>query len=115
MSNLEWIAKNNKVTISPSGFVVEFASSVADVISFEHALVVRLDPSTEFKLNENVFGVNQNGKIAWTVTPRKYVYEHSPYVSIARQGNAVLASNWDGGELLIDPLTGRVLSEGYSR
>jgi hypothetical protein len=98
-----------------SGKVGSFKYDVAEAVGFDAAVVARLEVPTGVVLNENVYGLGYDGQMLWQVPARKHVYTDSPYTKIARRGDAVVLSNWDGLELTLDPETGRVLGEGRGR
>ncbi|MDY6885741.1 MAG: hypothetical protein SWL02_18465, partial [Pseudomonadota bacterium] len=82
---------------------------------FDDVLVVLIEPDPGACVNENVFGVEQNGNIAWTIEKRKHVYDDSPYTSVIAKEGKVKLFNWDGDELLVEPKSGNVISVGYGK
>jgi len=92
-----------------------FPWPIAQVLAFTGILVVRIEPPQGICFNENVYGILPSGAIAWQVEPRKYVYDDSPYTGLVRSGDEVKLMNWDGLELLVDPGTGKEISERYGR
>lgn len=95
--------------------VMTFPYPVADVIQFPDFFVVRLEPAIKSRFNENVYGVDLEGKIAWQIARRDHVYEDSPYTAIAQEGELVKLFNWDGEELTVDPNSGRIIKKGYGK
>jgi outer membrane protein assembly factor BamB len=98
-----------------SGKVGSFNYEVAEALGFETAVVARLEVPVGVVLNENVYGLDYEGRMLWQVPVRKHVYTDSPYTKITRSGDAVVLSNWDGLELTLDPETGRVLGESHGK
>jgi hypothetical protein len=98
-----------------SGKAGSFNYDVAEAVGFDKAVVVRLEVPAGVVLNENVYGLDYEGRMLWQVPVRKHVYTDSPYTKIARSGDGVVASNWDGLELTLDPETGGVLGESRGR
>lgn len=94
---------------------MNFPWPVGDVLEFAGVFVVRLEPEPGSCFNENVFGVALDGTIVWTIAKRKHVYDDSPYTSALKKDGYVKLFNWDGDELVIDPKSGAVLSEGYGK
>lgn len=94
---------------------VKFPYDVAQVLDFSNVFVVRIESPLKSRFNENVYGVSYDGKILWQVGPRKYVYEDSPYTGMIKEDEKVKLFNWDGTELLVNPMTGRVLKEEYGK
>jgi hypothetical protein len=106
MSNLSYkIVGMSLLVTSDDGqtTTVEFHWPIVKVLAVGTMLIVRILPQSGANENENVFGVNKNGKIVWTVPKRKYIYEDSPFTGMIEEGCSVKLLNWDGTELLIDP------------
>ena len=78
-------------------------------------VVVRLDIPPKAHFNENIFGLDADGKILWQIPKRPHPYEDSPYTSLVRDGDTVIATNWDGLQLTLAPATGAVLREFQGR
>ncbi|WP_375055094.1 hypothetical protein [Zobellella sp. DQSA1] len=108
-------ATNNVLKIKPSGTSVSFQWPIAQVVSFSDILVVRIEPDPGSCFNENVFGVNKDGSIVWTIEKIKHVYDDSPYTSIVAKDDNIKLFNWDGDELLVEPKSGRIISIGYGK
>jgi hypothetical protein len=98
-----------------NGRIVSFPFPVIQTIECADVLVVRLDVPPGARFNENVFGVDREGKIAWQVPQRPNVYADSPYTGMEHQNDRVVLSNWDGLQLTIACKTGQVLAEGEGR
>lgn len=94
---------------------VAFPWPIAQVVSCGTMLIVRIEPEPGTCFNENVFGVRPDGSIAWTIAPRKHVYNDSPYTSLALRDGGVMLYNWDGDELLVEAQTGQTISQGYGK
>lgn len=97
------------------GGTARFRFPIAEALMFDDIAVVRLDLPPGQIFNENVYGLNRDGRIVWQVPARTYVYEDSPYVNLARAGAHVILTNWDGMELALDPASGQILSERETR
>ncbi len=114
---------NKKVTSEQMNLVISndtvttviMPSLIKQIIEFDQMVVVRLQPNIAKFINENIFGVSYSGKIKWQIATRKYVFEKSPYTNISKDGQMLKAHNWDGTDLLIDPVTGDILKSSYSR
>ena len=78
-------------------------------------LVVRLDVPPGARFNENVFGVDREGRILWQVPRRPYAYADSPYTGMEPKNDRVVLLNWDGLQLSVACRTGHVLAEGEGR
>lgn len=94
---------------------VHFNFPIVQAIPFSKTVVIRLEAPVGSQFNENVFGVNPEGRIVWQVPPRRLVYSDSPFTGMEEKGGKILLSNWDGLELLVDPATGEVLKESFGK
>ncbi len=119
------MAKNQRVRVQGNEVVllgeneieklVSFPYPVAQVLEFSSAAIVRLEPPTKSCFNENVYGVSYGGEILWRIEPREHVHEDSPYTGMIQAGENAKLFNWDGAELLVDPISGHVLKEEYGK
>lgn len=98
-----------------SGLRVEFPWPVIKALEFEDAYVVMIEPDASSYFNENVFGISLDGKLLWQIEVRKHVYANSCYTYIGRSDDNVRLGNWDGDDLIVNPLTGKILSVRYSK
>ena len=90
--------------------------SKADVVlEFDSSYVVLIRPEPSVIQNENVFGLNKNGDVKWQISALPHAYEDSPYTNILKEGNLVRAVNWDGGQVLVQPVDGSIKSTSYSK
>jgi hypothetical protein len=94
---------------------ITFSHPIADVLEFQSIAVVMLAPKVKSGFNENIYGVDYRGNIVWQIHKREYVYEDSPYTGIIKEEEKVRLFNWDGAELSVDPLTGRILNEKWGK
>lgn len=94
---------------------VQFPFEVKQVESFETVLIVRLKIPVGTTFNENIFGVSSDGKILWQIKKMKYVYNDSPFTGMVRAGSNIKLCNWDGTDLIVNPETGEIIQEGYSK
>lgn len=103
-------------TISfPNGTSVELAHPVKMAIGYGEVVVVLLDVLAKADCNENVFGVARTGKIAWQIPRRKHVYRSSPYTGLIRNQDFARVANWDGLVIDIDPSTGNIVGEHWTK
>jgi hypothetical protein len=94
---------------------IEFRWPIAEVIQVDNFLVVRTDPNSGSCDNCNVFAVDVDGNIVWTVADRKYVYDDSPYTKIVVEGGKVKIFNWDGLTVEVEPSTWKEVSAIYGK
>lgn len=104
---------------------LEFDDEIKEVIEFDGFLVVRTD-YYKSTTNENVYGVNLEGKITWqikkmsklTYKGKEFIGITDPYSGLTKIDNdRIKLHNWDSttfevnprsGELLTDPMDSRV-------
>jgi outer membrane protein assembly factor BamB len=118
MTDIEYHANENLLTVvRVDGSEADVATKwpIAEVISVGQIIVVRTSPPPGSCDNENVFAVNANGELIWTVPPRRYVYSDSPFVGIVAFESNVKLFNWDGTELVVDSHSGRILKDSYGK
>ena len=92
---------------------VAFRWPIAESVVFENILILRFEQGGQRPLNENVCGVDLQGKILWQIKPRMYPMSECPYVNINRKGDFVEAYGWDGRVLTLDPKSGDILAENW--
>lgn len=100
------------LTIS-TGKQITFDYPIDTAIGFDTAIVVMLEPN-KF-INENVFGVSYDGRIAWQIEEKGHVYDESPYTYIGRKDNKIELGNFDGLELIVEPSTGKILHQQWGK
>lgn len=106
---------NNELRVEGVNLPIVFPWPIAQVVTCGAMLIVRIEPAPGACFNENVFGVQPNGSVAWTISPLKHVYDDSPYTSLVAKDGGVMLYNWDGDELLVDAETGQIISQGYGK
>ena len=104
-----------KKIIFHDGKVVDFEFPIAKTVACGECLVVLLDVPIGMKFNENVSGIDCNGRVLWQIEKKKYVYEDSPYTEISQKEGNIVLYNWDGLEIVVDPKTGRIVEEKYGK
>ena len=92
---------------------VGFEYPIEQVLCFETMVVVRL--KSPAGVNENVFGVSTEGQIVWRVPKLKYPYEDSPFTGVSEEDGMARLFNWCGLDLWLDPATGEIIKERFSR
>lgn len=108
------IAQSNTFTLK-GGKSLAFPFPVAEVIDYPSVAVVRLDVPPGSRFNENVFAVDHGANIVWQVPKKDYVYDDSPYTALEREGDNVVLYNWDGLELTVEALSGKVVKEVHRK
>lgn len=98
-----------------SGKVVSFPYPVSKALEFDDTVVVMLNIPQGARLNENVFGVSKDGTILWQIKEQPSPYPDSPYLDLNREGHNAQIGNWSGMEYVVEPKTGKILSEQYTK
>ena len=115
-TNSKHTVQGNQLIID--GSVIPFKFSIAQVIEVENMLVVRLEVPVKVTYNENVFGVIiAEKKIKWQIEKWKYnaKMESCPFVGINLVDDQLILSNWCDTYLVVEPQTGKVLKDGYTK
>lgn len=109
--------ENTLNVVSERGDVIaiEFNGKIAQVLDHTDVILVRTETAPGQINNENVHGITKDGRLAWTIPPHVHLYPDSPYIDIRIEGYGVRIANWDGLELLVNLLTGAILSERWGK
>jgi hypothetical protein len=101
--------------VFPDGNITKFPHPVSEMREFPDVYVVLVEAPIGEKFNENAYGVDGKGQILWRVAEVKHVREDSPYTGIGEKDGAALLHNWDGYTLAVDPKTGKILREQFTK
>lgn len=119
-TNSEFNIKENKLIIGDSE--VTFNFPIKEFIQIKNMLIVYLDLFDKvIPLEENVYGVSLlDKKIKWQVEKRKYptggyLNMRCPFTGISFYENKLRLHNWCSTNLIVDPITGKVLEEEETR
>ena len=118
MNKIKYKVKNNILNIYNTKVIpVVFQYPIVQVLAFEDILIIRIEPTPQSCFNENIYGVSYTGEIVWQVEKMKHVYDDSPYTGIEATGeeNNIALYNWDGLNLVVNYLTGKVVSAVYGK
>lgn len=104
----------NGETISfGNGREVTFLYPVAETLEIDGVVVVRLDVPLDVVLNENVYGLDQDGVELWQIPARDFVLERSPYVWLREADGLAYLGNLSDDVLTVGPRTGDVLEHSF--
>lgn len=92
-----------------SNIQIIFDYPIVQTIDFESIAVIRLEIPANSNYNENVFGVSVDGQLLWQIEKVAHVYTNSPYVNLSKHDSLVVAINWDGLWLWLEPATGKIV------
>jgi hypothetical protein len=94
---------------------VLFDYPIVQTIELESLAVIRLEIPPNINYNENVFGVSEDGQLLWQIKKVALVYTNSPYVNLSKHDSLVVAQNWDGLSLWLEPATGKIVKSFYGK
>jgi hypothetical protein len=114
MNQITKLSSTNDRQIVIGDKPVEFPHPVAEMLEFPETVVVRLEVPPKSGLNENVFGINYNGKLVWQIPQQEHIREDSPYTGINREkDNKVGCYNWDATLYIVNSTTGEIVSKEF--
>jgi hypothetical protein len=119
--NSKYRIEGNKVLIDSSEIIFDF--TIKECIEIGDMLIVHLDLYDKvIPIDENVFGVTLIEKrIKWQIEKRKYPggggypEMRCPFTGISFQENKLRLHNWCSTNLIVDPITGKVLGEEQTK
>jgi len=114
---------NNKYTIQGNHLIIgdntiPFDFPIAQVIEIEGMLILRLDKPIDVVYNENVFAVSiAERKVKWQIEKKSYDphVKSCPFTEIRIFENQLVLYNWCDTYFVVDPQTGKILKEGWSK
>jgi len=98
-----------------SGKTIPFRYDIAEIQIIHEVIIVRLDIPHKVIFNENVYGISHDGRQLWQVPKLDHIYQDSPYTGMKIVNNELILCNWDGLDVTIDPISGRVLKSSYGK
>ena len=114
--NYKFVDKCIQIESPENGVLkVNFKWPIAEVVQLGEYLIVRTSPEIGSCANQNVHAVDKSGKIVWTVSHRKHVYDDSPYTKILAVNGMLKLFNWDGLELTVDPSCWIEVTSAYGK
>jgi outer membrane protein assembly factor BamB len=96
-----------------SGSEVRFEYPVWGIAEFPDVLVVCLNVPRRKSYPDNVFGVDDSGRILWQIRPLVSLTQNAFYSDCARNGDVVEVFSVDGNLYEINPRTGEVLRSTF--
>ena len=111
--------EDNEIAIG--GQTIDFNGSIFDAIELDSIVVIRLEanpdqyPSGDIYKYRNVVGINNDGSISWKI-PARPKSEHRQYGGISIQNDGDLwAHNTCGMSYQIDPESGKILDQLFTK
>jgi hypothetical protein len=107
---------------------LKFPWPIGELVEFKNVYIVMLDNVSlrahlerwgeKYDLyNENVFGISKiTGEMLWQIEPIAYrANQDCPYTGIVKEGDKVAAYSWDGYKYTLEPATGEILKEEFTK
>ncbi len=107
--------KNELTIIGSEKMLIKLPSTIEQIEQFNDVVIVRVHPKGERFINENIFAVSYGGEMLWQIKTVKHVAKHSPYTGMVKKETLLKVHNWDGSDLVIDPCSGQIIDESYSK
>jgi len=86
-----------------------------DEILFNGLLIRLIDVPPDEINNRNLIAIDNTGKIIWTIEDLSIDGHDSPFVGIERVAGRLIAYNWDGLRVEIDPESGKICSRKITK
>lgn len=103
--------EGHRITME-SGVRVKFPFPVAQAIEFDDVIVVRVQPPRGTIFNQNVYGIDPNGQVAWQIQALFSDTEDVAWGGLENWNGQPVLSNWQSKIAYLDPKTGAVLKFG---
>jgi outer membrane protein assembly factor BamB len=97
----------------PSGKSVRFDAPLLTVVELGGVIVVVLAQPEGRDMPENVYAVDDSGRVIWRISTRDFPEGPDYYVGASAAGSAVRLIHFSGFVLDVDPSTGRVLAQRF--
>jgi hypothetical protein len=114
--NAEYIIKENQLIIRDS--TLRFDFPIGEYIEISDMLIICLKKPVDILYNENVFGVNlKEKKIKWQIAKKEYNsnMKSCPFVGMKFFKGQLILYNWCDVYFVVNPVTGDILEEGWTR
>jgi len=98
-----------------SGSTVTFPLVIAQTISNENWLFVRLLVEPDQECNENIFCYENSGRLMWQIGEIPRVRPHSPYTGMELRDGVLIGYAWCGATGKFDLRTGKAIESWHSR
>lgn len=108
---LTFTISDNSIGLA-DGRQVTFAGKILQTVNFDNVVVVLIDWMVT---NRNVFAISETGNQLWQIEEQPAIHNGNPCTFLEGGGEYAFVSTWDGLELLIEPLTGRIVKERRER
>jgi hypothetical protein len=110
----QYSIKENRIMVGDAEMPFNF--SIEQVIEVEDMLIVRLEIPITKVYNENVFGISlAEKKVKWQIAKKKYSNEQCSFTYIRIFEGELELVNWCSVYFIVDPTTGNILREGWSK
>jgi hypothetical protein len=108
--NYQIAGKNLKI----GSLEVSFAANIKNVIEAEGVLLVEIEYLRDLKNRNNIYGVNNRGEIVWQIQDA-FPSEHHWLSKLMQEPDGIWCASTHGHRLKIDPQTGRILDDIFTK
>ena len=110
---MKYKISKNKLEIASQEIVFDY--DIKTVLEKKDVLMVLLKVPAKFNYQRNIFGVNGEGEILWQVEAPSD-FPEDLFVSLYKNENdEVEAYSWKGCENILDPKTGEILKQEFTK
>lgn len=111
---INYYIKNSLLYIN--GNEIQLDYKVAESISLNEFVIVRVIPPTKIKFNRNIFAFNSDGSLKWQIKESPHGGDSDkPFMGLHTSGNDVIASNWLGIDYKININNGEIDAIKFTR
>lgn len=111
---VEVLADGHKLTIDSTDITFEY--EIGDFVEFGGVIVVRLDIPVGETNNRNVVGFDKTGTERWRISESPHgSTKDNPYVNLYLRDGGLWVGNWMGWTYRIDPETGELLENKFTK
>ncbi len=93
---------------------VSFEHPIKSVLQKKDFLLVLLKVPAKVNYQRNIFGVSGEGEIIWQVEAPSYS-SVDLYTSLWEENGEIVAGSWKGDDTWLDPKTGKILKQEFTR
>jgi len=113
-SSSRYSLRENKVTVGNSELTFDYP--IGGFIEVSGMLIIRLEKPYKTIYNENVFGVNlSKGTIEWRIAKKEYILKDCPFIDLRIFDGQLQLFNWCSFYLIVNPLNGEIIEEGFTK
>lgn len=115
MNELKYRVNEGVLTINEKEIKLPYP--VIEVLNFQGLIIVRVEPSIGEIYNQNIFAIDNTGKIMWQIVESPHGTEADKlYTSISVLAeNQLIAGNWNGVDYAVDLDDGSISTKSFNK